>query len=225
VERGKEYVFSGIDRSDYSGLYNFLSGKKIRIKNLQEEDTAPSGPVYDENVIYGLEEGGAEMEESSDDEDYGTGDDESDDDASSESGDDDDLGSGFEDSDLEDYAKSKKKKKKKAKKAESSSDDDSDDSDDDGGDGGKSSKKRRKKGSGKGDKSPKKKAKKDPNAPKKSLTAYMIFSTSMRPTIKEQNPDASFGDLVSSAIKTYIAHLCVSTSELTDSLLSFLFSS
>merc|ERR1712037_960095 len=34
----REFVFSGIDRSDYGGLYNFLSGKKIKIKNIQTDD-------------------------------------------------------------------------------------------------------------------------------------------------------------------------------------------
>lgn len=181
----KEYIFSGIDRSDYNGLYNFLSGKKIRIKNLQEADAAPAGPVYDENVIYGLDaDGGQEMEESSDDEDYGTGDDESgDEDESDASGDDDDLGSGFEDSDLEEFAKKGKAatKKKKSKKQA-----DSDDNSDAGG-------KKRKKA--KGGKSPKKKKrKKDPKAPKRGLSAFMFFSQEMRSKIQEKNPDASFGE-------------------------------
>ncbi|KAI8818951.1 putative nonhistone protein 6 [Fimicolochytrium jonesii] len=39
------------------------------------------------------------------------------------------------------------------------------------------------------------KAKKDPNAPKKPLSAFMIFSQENRPRIKEENPDATFGDL------------------------------
>jgi structure-specific recognition protein 1 len=66
----KEYAFSGIDRSDYAGLYNFLSGKKIRIKNLEGvgEEPGPSAPIYDENIIYGVDD---EMgEEESEDEDF-----------------------------------------------------------------------------------------------------------------------------------------------------------
>ncbi|KAL8277100.1 hypothetical protein RQP46_010528 [Phenoliferia psychrophenolica] len=39
------------------------------------------------------------------------------------------------------------------------------------------------------------KAKKDPNAPKRPLSAYMFFSQDQRATVKEDNPDASFGDL------------------------------
>ncbi|KAI8912590.1 high mobility group box domain-containing protein [Gorgonomyces haynaldii] len=38
-------------------------------------------------------------------------------------------------------------------------------------------------------------AKKDPNAPKKGLSAFMIFSQENRPKIKEENPEASFGEL------------------------------
>ena len=58
----------------------------------------------------------------------------------------------------------------------------SDDDEDDDDDGGKKSKK-------------KKGAKKDPNAPKRPRTAYMYFNIEMRPKIKEDNPDASFGEL------------------------------
>jgi len=43
----------------------------------------------------------------------------------------------------------------------------------------------------------KKKPSKDPNAPKKASSAYMQFSIANRARIKEENPDASFGDIVS----------------------------
>jgi hypothetical protein len=51
----------------------------------------------------------------------------------------------------------------------------------------------------KGSSSPKKaaKAKKDPNAPKKPMTSFMLYSNALRPKIKAKNPDASFGDIVS----------------------------
>ncbi|KAJ2381516.1 Non-histone chromosomal protein 6 [Coemansia sp. RSA 2559] len=38
-----------------------------------------------------------------------------------------------------------------------------------------------------------KRAKKDPNAPKRALSAYMFFSQANRATVREQNPDVSFG--------------------------------
>jgi hypothetical protein len=40
------------------------------------------------------------------------------------------------------------------------------------------------------------KAKKDPNAPKRPLSAYMFFSSANRTTVKAENPEASFGELV-----------------------------
>ena len=41
----------------------------------------------------------------------------------------------------------------------------------------------------------KKKAKKDPNAPKRNMSAYFLYSTATRSTVKEENPEASFGDI------------------------------
>ena len=48
---------------------------------------------------------------------------------------------------------------------------------------------------GKGKKTTKKK--KDPNAPKRGKSSFMFFSTEWRYKIKEENPDATFGELVS----------------------------
>lgn len=177
----KEYTFSGIDKTNYSALYSFLSGKKIKIKNIEEaggEDEPTRGaPMYNE-----MDE---DDEEESDDEDYdqkqaseSESDDMSDDD-------DDDMGSVVsDDSDLAEYKKkakkaekagSAKKKKKKSKKA--------DDSDDE-----EASPKKRK---------ATKKKKKDPNAPKNPKSSYMYFTAAKRAEIKTANPDASFGDIVS----------------------------
>jgi len=41
----------------------------------------------------------------------------------------------------------------------------------------------------------KKKAKKDPNAPKRAMTAYILYSNATRADVKAQNPEAKFGDL------------------------------
>jgi structure-specific recognition protein 1 len=198
-----EYIFSGIDRSDYNGLYNFFNGKGIKIINISEnfagiaEDEAP---VYNEDEIYGGPDGD-EQDEESEDEDYdekaaaADKEEEADSDASDEDMDSDDFGSEIDDeldSDLEEArgGGSKKKKKKKKKKASDSDDDDDDDDDDDE---PKSRKGKRK--SGGGEKEGKKKAKKDPKAPKKALSAFMIFSSENRAKIKEENPDAGFGDI------------------------------
>jgi hypothetical protein len=42
---------------------------------------------------------------------------------------------------------------------------------------------------------PKTKKEKDPNAPKKGLSAFMIFSSENRSRIKEENPEATFGEM------------------------------
>jgi hypothetical protein len=41
----------------------------------------------------------------------------------------------------------------------------------------------------------KKKRKKDPNAPKRNMSAYFLFSQEIRPTIREENPQATFGEI------------------------------
>ncbi len=44
-----------------------------------------------------------------------------------------------------------------------------------------------------------KKKKKDPNAPKKPKSSFMYFSNAKRAEVKTANPDASFGEIVSTA--------------------------
>jgi hypothetical protein len=39
----------------------------------------------------------------------------------------------------------------------------------------------------------KKRKKKDPNAPKRNMSAYFIYSQEIRPTIREESPEATFG--------------------------------
>lgn len=41
----------------------------------------------------------------------------------------------------------------------------------------------------------KKKKKKDPSAPKRNMSAYFLYSVEIRPTVKEENPEASFGSI------------------------------
>lgn len=52
-------------------------------------------------------------------------------------------------------------------------------------------KRRNKQGGGK------QKKKKDPNKPKRNMSAYFLYSTANRERVKNENPSASFGDLVS----------------------------
>ena len=69
------------------------------------------------------------------------------------------------------------------------SDDDDSDSDSDDSDAPKKKKKRKKK---------------DPNAPKRGKSAFMFFSMAMRPSIKEANPEATFGGLVSMRLHVWM---------------------
>ncbi len=48
-----------------------------------------------------------------------------------------------------------------------------------------------------------KRAKKDPNAPKRNMSAYFLFSIAARPAYKKANPDASFGDLAKIISQAY----------------------
>ena len=41
----------------------------------------------------------------------------------------------------------------------------------------------------------KKKAKKDPNAPKRNMSAYFLYSMYARPQVKKDSPEASFGEI------------------------------
>ena len=189
----QEYVFSGIDRSDYQSLYNFLSSKNITVKNLQETtEEVAIAPVYNEDEIYGGPD--EDMDEESEDEDYDQAAAEKDaaevaegSDSDSEDLDDDEFGDEVDDdldSDLEEARVGKSSKK--------GAEDDDEDSDDDG------TKTKRKKGKkAEAASPPKKKAKKDPNAPKKPMTAYFFYMNEHRDRVKSENPDASFGDIVS----------------------------
>jgi hypothetical protein len=46
-----------------------------------------------------------------------------------------------------------------------------------------------------GGKGEKKRAKKDPNAPKRGLSAYMFFANEQRENVREENPGISFGQV------------------------------
>lgn len=41
----------------------------------------------------------------------------------------------------------------------------------------------------------KKKKKRDPNAPKRATSAFMLYSSAMRPIIKKDKPDTKFGEM------------------------------
>jgi hypothetical protein len=49
----------------------------------------------------------------------------------------------------------------------------------------------------------KKKAKKDPNRPKRNMSAFFLYSNANRERIKAENSEAKFGDIVSSSCLYY----------------------
>ena len=55
----------------------------------------------------------------------------------------------------------------------------------------------------------KKKKKKDPNAPKRPMSAFYLYSNANRARVKEENPEAKFGDIVSSSICWMVVCICV----------------
>ena len=44
------------------------------------------------------------------------------------------------------------------------------------------------------------KPKKDPNKPKRNMSAFFLYSNANRGRVKEENPEAKFGDIVSSRV-------------------------
>jgi structure-specific recognition protein 1 len=171
----KEYVFSGIDRAEYKHLYEFLQGKSLRIKNIQEDNSAPQSLLQEIDQQITAE--GYDDEESEEDEDYKGG--ASDEESSSEE---DGSESGAE---MVPETPEKPKKKKKAaapaaskpsksepstaskKRAAAREEKENSESEGDEGDEGDSPAKKGRK-------------KRDPNAPKAAKTAYSYFQQSVR---------------------------------------------
>ena len=50
-----------------------------------------------------------------------------------------------------------------------------------------------------------KKKKKDPNAPKRNMSAFFIYSNAVRPQVREEYPDAGFGEIAKIISKQYKA--------------------
>ena len=48
-----------------------------------------------------------------------------------------------------------------------------------------------------------KKKKKDPNAPKRNMSAYFLYSNDIRPQVKVENPTASFGEVAKIISRQY----------------------
>ncbi|XP_031287257.1 FACT complex subunit SSRP1 [Pistacia vera] len=178
----QEHLFRNIQRNEYHNLFDFISGKGLKIMNLGDIKTADGVAAVlqeddDDAVDPHLERirneaGGDESDE--EDEDFVL-------DKDDEGSPTDD--SGEEDSDASDSGGEKEKPVKKESKKEPSSLKAS------------SSKKKSRDADEDSSKKKKQKKKKDPNAPKRAMSGFIFFSQMERENIKKSNPGIAFTDV------------------------------
>eukprot|EP00286_Rhodomonas_abbreviata_P021096 CAMPEP_0181305358 /NCGR_PEP_ID=MMETSP1101-20121128/9683_1 /TAXON_ID=46948 /ORGANISM="Rhodomonas abbreviata, Strain Caron Lab Isolate" /LENGTH=795 /DNA_ID=CAMNT_0023411261 /DNA_START=27 /DNA_END=2414 /DNA_ORIENTATION=+ len=195
LESGKSQEFNLIPKKELKNLENWFTAvseqkfqkKKMKIANYTSDDSndeaddkSDDDDIHIKNRI-NAEEGGEDDDSSSEDGDFvgaagsessseEDSDEDSDDDSSNESGSDDEGSS--KKKDKKDKKKSKEKDKKKKKE--------------------KSKKEKSRK-----DDTPKKpaKVKKDPNAPKRAKSAWLLFCDAKREEVKENNPGIAFTEI------------------------------
>ncbi|KAJ7974446.1 FACT complex subunit SSRP1 [Quillaja saponaria] len=175
----QEHLFRNIQRNEYHNLFDFISGKGLKIMNLGDVQTAEGVAAVlqvdvDDAVDPHLERikneaGGDESDE--EDEDFVA-------DKDDEGSPTDD--SGEDGSDGSDSGNEKEPPKKESKKEPSSK---------------ASTSKRKPKDGDEDGKKKKQKKKKDPNAPKRALSGFMFFSQMERENLKKSNPGISFTDV------------------------------
>ncbi|TRY89951.1 hypothetical protein DNTS_001673 [Danionella cerebrum] len=178
TKQGNQYTFSSIEREEYGKLFDFVNAKKLSIKNrgfkegMKRSDDMYSDSDDDQHDAYleRMKEEGKIREEGNDSDD-------------SEGESDESFNPGEEDDDIAEEYDSK------ASASESSADD------------GGSDKDRKKKSSKKvsfaKERKPRKKEKraKDSNAPKRPMSAYMLWLNSSRDQIKSENPGISITEI------------------------------
>ncbi|XP_043707395.1 FACT complex subunit SSRP1 isoform X2 [Telopea speciosissima] len=177
----QEHLFRNIQRNEYHNLFDFISGKGLKILNLGDLKVtdgvaAVLGDEDDDAVDPHLERirnaAGGESDE--EDEDFVA----EKDDGGSPTDD-----SGGEDSDASESGDEKEKPAKKEAKQDPSASKAS------------SSKRKSKDGDENGVKKRKQKKKKDPNLPKRAMSGFMFFSQMERENIKKDNPGIPFTDV------------------------------
>ncbi|KAK1562064.1 hypothetical protein Q3G72_005550 [Acer saccharum] len=182
----QEHLFRNIQRNEYHNLFDFISGKGLKIMNLGDMKTADGVAAVlqdedDDAVDPHLERikneaGGDESDE--EDEDFVLDKDDEGSPTDDSGGDDSEGSDSGEEKEKEKEKPSKKESKKEpAPSKASTSKKKSRDADDDG-----SKKKKQKK-------------KKDPNAPKRAMSGFMFFSQMERDNIKKSNPGIAFTDV------------------------------
>lgn len=158
-----QFLFSSIDRQEYTGISDFFEAKKIKVLNPQKAEMDQKGKVA--GAFAGMDGDGDDDEDSEEDDDYQAGG--SDHSADSDdSGSDNEGGEGGDDGEGDDEDKPKKEKKRKPAAEKRS----------------KSSPTKKQKG----EKKKKEKKVVDPNAPKKPQTAFFVFIAEFRVQLKEE---------------------------------------
>ena len=173
MRSGVAHTFHGIPKSEFQNLVSFLTAKNLRIENVDAE--ARANRLIDDDESDGEDHHAARLKASAramDEDGHG----------GSDSEDDEDFAAGSESDGGEPTDESE---------SESGSGDESD-----GSDAPAKKKAKKSKASPAGKKGGKKKtAKKDPNAPKRPLSSYMIFAGENRAKVVEENLGASIGDV------------------------------
>ncbi len=188
----KDFTFSGISRSEYTYLYEWLNGKDVRIENIRRKDEMLQKSALSEALADmgessdGEDEKGVKMEgeESEVDNDYAPPSEGSSGDSSGSSSD--------ESSSARDEEEGENKKKKRRVEIEKSTNASATNNKK-----GSAKKKERDDGiSGEAavGKERKRKKRKDPNAPKGPLSAFMLYSIKERSQLKEKTPNLGFGE-------------------------------
>ncbi|XP_063709713.1 FACT complex subunit Ssrp1 [Culicoides brevitarsis] len=189
LKSGNVYTFSSIEKEEYGKLYDFISSKKLAIKNTGKNDKQSyrddfgDSDAENEHDAY-LEKVKAEAKDR--DSDDGSDDDESTDedfnpneaesdvaeeyDSNAQSSSSDSEGGGASD----DSEKRRKKEKKQERKEKE---------------------KKRKEKSEKSSSKPKKSKNKDSDAPKRPTTAFMLWLNESREQIKKENPGISVTEI------------------------------
>lgn len=176
---GSELVFRGIAKQEWSGLFEFLKAKGIRIDNLRDAAAGAGGgrAALDLGGSRGGDGGGGdEDDDSGEDEEFEAG-------SESESSDEESDSADDEESEGEGEKSKSKSKSKKKKRNSSTSPAGS------GGGGGSGASTPAKK------KAKRKQAPREAGAPKKPMAAYMHFSNAKRAEVLAANPGMAFGEV------------------------------
>jgi structure-specific recognition protein 1 len=163
--QGESYLFSSIERSEYTFLFDYMESKKVNILNPQKGLPTEKGSRA-AGAFAGMDLGSdADEDEESDDGDYAAGE------SSESSRDSDDSGTDQSGDEGEDKPKKEKKEKKVPGEKRV-----------------RGPTKPRAPKEPKEKKAPGKKKKKDKDAPKGARGAYILFTSAMRATVVEENP-------------------------------------